>query len=365
LTAAQRLDWLCLARSENVGPVTFRVLLHRFGSAEAALQALPGLARRGGRRDSLRIASRADAEREIADAAKANARLVALCEPDYPLALAAIEDAPPLLCLVGQAVVLQRPMVAIVGSRNASAAGRRIAAQIAGELGAAGIVVVSGLARGIDAAAHEASLDAGTCAVLAGGVDIVYPPENRQLHERIGAVGALISEMPLSTAPQARHFPRRNRIISGLSRGVVVIEAAQRSGSLITARFALEQGREVFAVPGSPLDPRCRGTNDLIRQGAILTESGQDVLSALRNGIDGAMAEPPRGGPSAPTGIPSEVELERGRPLVLELLGPTPVEVDELVRLSGLSVPAVLGILLELELAGRLSRSPGQKVALV
>jgi DNA processing protein len=364
LTDTERLDWLRLARSENVGPVTFRTLLRRFGSAAAALQALPGLARRGGRRNSLRIAGRTDAEREIEAAAKANARLVALCEPDYPTPLAAVEDAPPLLCLAGQTVLLRRPMIAIVGARNASAAGRRIAAQIAAELGAAGTVVVSGLARGIDAAAHEASLESGTCAVLAGGVDIVYPPENRALHERIAAVGLLVSEMPPGTAPQARHFPRRNRIISGLSRGVVVIEAAQRSGSLITARFALEHGREVFAVPGSPLDPRCRGTNDLIRQGAVLTESGQDVLSALSGALDHTIAEPPRGGLAAPPETPSEAELERGRPLVLELLGPTPVEIDELIRQSGLSVPTVLGILLELELAGRLSRSPGQKVAL-
>jgi DNA processing protein len=283
LNPSERLDWLRLIRTENVGPVTFYQLLSRFGSAGAALEALPGLATRGGRHVPLAPYPKSFAERELAVAEKAGIALIAWGEPDYPEALAAVDDAPPLIALRGRRELLRRRAIAIVGARNASANGRRLARDIAGDLGQHGLAVASGLARGIDAAAHLGALPSGTVAVVAGGVDIVYPEENRELYEAIAENGAIIAEPPLRTVPQARHFPRRNRLISGLALGVVVVEAAARSGSLITARYALDQGRDIFAVPGSPLDPRCRGTNDLIRRGAHLTESAEDVLQQYSN----------------------------------------------------------------------------------
>ncbi len=269
LSRAERLAWLRLIRTENVGPITFRQLLRRFGSADAALDALPDLARRGGRARPIRICSAAAARCELEALEALDARLIALFEPDYPLALAALDDAPPLICCFGLPHLLQRNAVAVVGARNASANGRRQARQIAAELGSAGLLVVSGMARGIDAAAHEGALDSGTVAVVAGGVDVIYPEENGALYGEIKARGVVLSEMPAGTVPQARHFPRRNRLISGMALGTLVVEAAPHSGSLITARFALDQGREVLAVPGSPLDPRARGCNDLIRQGRV------------------------------------------------------------------------------------------------
>jgi DNA processing protein len=293
-------------------------------------------------------------------------------EPAYPQALAALEDAPPVLTLMGRTELLQAPMVAVVGARNASASGRRLAHDLAAGLGGAGIVVVSGLARGIDAAAHAGGLGTGSVAVVAGGIDVVYPEENRALHEALARDGAVIAELPLGTEPQARHFPRRNRIISGLSLGVVVVEAAAKSGSLITARLALEQGREVFAVPGSPLDPRCRGTNDLLRHGATLTETAADVLTQLGPAVRGQRMLPlalkgrepgprplPPSAPSLPA-VAGDAEIE----MVAERLGPTPVAVDELVRQCQLSAAAIATILLELELAGRIERHPGNLVSL-
>src|SRR5215468_4571255 len=280
LSDRERLDRLRLIRSENVGPVTFRALLRRFGNARAAIEALPELARRGGRSAPLRVFSAAQAEQELGAVGRIGARLLSAEDPDYPDALAAIYDAPPLLYLRGDAALLRRKAVAIVGARNASANGRRLAEDIARDVGAAGFVVVSGLARGIDHAAHRGSLDSGTIAVVAGGIDIAYPPDNEELQREIAQRGTLVAEMPPGTVPQAKHFPRRNRLISGLSLGVLVVEAALQSGSLITARMALEQGRDVLAVPGSPLDPRCRGTNNL-RQGAILAEGAADVIAAL------------------------------------------------------------------------------------
>ncbi len=283
LNAEQRLDWLRLWRSENVGPITFGQLLARFGSARAALEAVPELARRGGRRGAIRICSAAEAEREVAATRAAGARLVALCEPDYPRPLAAIPDAPPLLAVKGHAHLFAERTIAIVGARNASAAGVRFARDISRELGQLGFVIASGLARGIDTAAHEGALESGTVAVLAGGIDVVYPAENEGLYGTIVEQGAVIAEQPVGKQPQGRHFPSRNRLISGLSLGVLVVEAALRSGSLITARMALEQNREVFAVPGSPLDPRCRGSNRLIRDGAALIETADHVIEALEN----------------------------------------------------------------------------------
>ncbi len=366
LTPAERLDWLRLIRSENIGPVTFYGLLARFGSAEAALDALPDYAKRGGRAKPLRICSRADAEREMHQLHDAGARFVAWGEPDYPAALAAVDDAPPLLSVKGRVELLAGNGVAIVGARNASANGRRFARDMALQIGQQRLLVISGLARGIDAAAHEGSLPTGTAAVLAGGIDKVYPEENRALHEQIAERGVLVAEMPVGTEPQARHFPRRNRIISGCALGVLVVEAALRSGSLITARFAAEQGRDVFAVPGSPLDPRCHGTNDLIRNGATLTENIDDILRELNPRLSRSLTEPNRGDFAAVSeGLVGETDLARARAKLLELLSPTPVPVDELVRQCQFSPSLVVTVLLELELAGRVERHPGNQVSLL
>jgi DNA processing protein len=356
------MDWLRLIRAENIGPITFYQLLQRFGSATAAIEALPELARRGGRSGALRVPTRADALKEMAAVERAGARLIAWGEPNYPPALAAIEDAPPLLSARGNFQLAERRAIAIVGARNASANGKRFARDIALQLGQHDFVVVSGLARGIDAAAHEGALATGTVAVLATGIDQVYPEENRALHAAIAERGLLLAEQPIGTEPHARNFPRRNRIISGIAMGVLVVEAAFKSGSLITARLALEQGRDVFAVPGSPLDPRCRGTNDLIRRGAKLTESADDILGELAPGLQ----LPTRAAfLDEPAVAPGESDLDRARRTVLEQLSPTPVPVDELVRGTGLPAALVAAVLLEFTLAGRLDRQAGNRVALL
>ncbi len=365
LSDAERLDWLRLIRSENVGPITFFQLLEHYGTAGDALAALPELARRGGRRGSLRVLPRAQAEREAEALAALGGRFVALGEADYPPALAVTSDPPPVIAVRGHGHLLRERMIAVVGARNASASGSRFARQIAADLGGEGFVIASGLARGIDASAHEGALPHGTVAVVAGGLDVTYPPENAVLHERIVETGAVIGEQPFGMVPQGRHFPRRNRIIAGVALGVVVVEAAPRSGSLITARLAVEQGREVFAVPGSPLDPRCRGTNNLIRQGAVLTEGAHDVISAL----EGVLSRPlDEGKPldfAASAAPPvDEAELEAARQAVQEKLGPTPVVVDEIIRQCQVSAAVALTVLLELELAGRLERHPGNQVSL-
>ena len=361
LTDTERLAWLRLSRTQNVGPVTFAQLLARFGSASEALKEIPRLARRGGA-DSLRIPTIDEAAREIAALAKLGGRMIASCESDFPRGLGAAEPPQPIISVLGHATLLSREAVAIVGARNASALGRRFAGMLARDLGHAGLVVVSGLARGIDAAAHEGALESGTCAVVAGGVDNIYPPEHAKLYDAIRARGCIVSEMPLGQTPQARHFPRRNRIISGIARGVVVVEAAEGSGSLITANYALEQGREIFAVPGSPLDPRAKGTNRLLREGATLTESAEDVLAGLRPILGRDFREPGAKDP-APPAAASESEADRVRARVEEALGPAPVGIDELVRACGAPVGAVLTILLELELAGRIARHPGNQVS--
>jgi DNA processing protein len=426
LTDAQRLDWLRLIRSENIGPRTFRALVNRFGGAGAALAALPEVARSTGR--ILRICTIAEAEREFAMARAAGIRFVAMGEPDYPAALQAIDTAPPVLAVRGEGAILHRPAVAIVGSRNASAIGLTFAARLARELGEAGYAVVSGLARGIDTACHRASLESGTIAVLAGGHDNVYPPQNRPLLESLLGTGAAVSETPLTWEARGRDFPRRNRIVSGLSLGTIVVEAARKSGSLITARFALEQGREVFAVPGSPLDPRADGTNDLIRQGATLCASARHVIDALAPllagtteprfegfesegrhdedeplwdelpfaGVAPAPQAPVRGaafgnGFGEPAGGPetdaSRPEVETGPanqpPLshtpspndengsasparrIHDLLGTTPIAIDDLARLGQISIREVNLILMDLELAGRLNRHGGNTVSLI
>jgi DNA processing protein len=363
LSLTQRRAWLRLARTPNVGPVTFAQLIARFGTADAALDALPRLVQRGGG-DKARIPSKDEIDRELDALMKIGGRLLASCEPEFPRGLAAADPAPPVISVLGHVTLLQRETIAIVGARNASALGRRLAAALAKDLSESELVVASGLARGIDAAAHEGALANGTVAVVAGGVDNIYPPENAALYQRIRSEGCIISEMPLGRTPQARHFPRRNRIISGLSRGVVIVEAAEGSGSLITANYALEQGREIFAVPGSPLDPRSKGTNRLIREGATLIESAQDVLAVLRPILGRDFAEPEG---SAPQGRSepetTDAEADRIRARVEEALGPAPVEVDELVRQCDSTVSAVLAVLLELELAGRLARHSGNRVS--
>lgn len=366
LSPRERLDRVRLARSENIGPVTFRRLIERFGSAGAAMEALPNLARQGGRRGPIRLCPEADAAREVDAVERLGARLLVLGDAAYPALLAAIADPPPILSVLGDPAFLSRPSVAMVGARNASAAGRRFARTLAEEVGRAGLTVVSGLARGIDAAAHEGALRTGTVAVVAGGVDVIYPEENRQLHGQLTVQGAVISEVPPGTEPVAALFPRRNRTISGLALGTVVVEAALRSGSLITARQALDQGREVFAVPGSPQDPRARGANDLIRQGATLVESAADILPALGSG-----AELTRKIPFIDlknNNISEEIvapDLAAARDKVLILLSPTPVAVDEIVRQCQLSPATVSLVLLELELAGRLERHPGNQVSIL
>jgi DNA processing protein len=364
LTDDERRDWLRLIRSQNVGPRTFHALINHYGNVRDALAALPQLARRGGASAPGRICTRAEAEREMAAALSAGIAFVALGEPDYPLRLAMIDDAPPLIAVRGELAALARPMVAIVGARNASAAGIKFAERLARELGEAGLVIASGLARGIDAAAHRGSLTTGTVSAIAGGHNSIYPPEHAALADAIAENGVVLSEMALDHEPRARDFPRRNRLISGLAAGVVVIEAAQRSGSLITARMALEQGREVFAVPGSPLDPRCEGSNNLLKQGAAPVTEAADVTSALRpifeQPLQLSAQEPDHPiAPSAP-GEPGHDQRDR----LLTLLGPTPVGIDDLIRLSGLPPAIVRSVLLELELAGRLERHGGGLVSL-
>jgi len=399
LTDRQRLDWLRLIRSENIGPRSFLSLMNRFGGAEAALDALPDLSRRAGR--PIRICTLAEAERELAALERLGGRFIALGEPDYPVPLQAIDSAPPLIAVLGQAEALRRPSVALVGSRNASAAGLKFTGRLARELGEADFVIVSGLARGIDTAAHEASLETSTVAVLAGGLDQIYPPQNIPLARRIVERGALVSEMPLGWVARARDFPRRNRLVSGLSLGTVVVEAAHRSGSLITARFANEQGRLVFAVPGSPLDPRAEGGNHLIREGATLCAEAAHVIEALaplrqgefpfapeRRGLrepaaarpnesmwdelDLAEVEPAPAVPDDEDGFQPQPSADRsGEPvdqselgrIVLELLGPTPVALDDLVRSSGSSARDVNRALVELELEGAARRHPGGTVS--
>jgi DNA processing protein len=366
LTDEQRLDWLRLIRSPNVGPRTFRALINHFGGARAALQALPSLARRGGASGAVEVVSQADAERELAAAQKLGVAFVALGEPDYPARLQMIDDAPPLISVRGQARALSSPMVAIVGSRNASGVGLKFTQRIAHELGDAGFVVVSGLARGIDAAAHAATVETGTIAVLAGGQDRIYPPEHSQLLQTILPSGAAVSEMPLGWVPRGHDFPRRNRLISGLALGVVIVEAAKRSGSLITARFALEQGREVFAVPGSPLDPRAEGTNGLIKQGATPVTETSDIISVLRPIMDDNALPAREPGAIEIGGSREDVEPEADeRARIVALLGPAPVQIDDLVRLSKSRPAVVRMVLLELEIAGRLERHGGALISLV
>lgn len=367
LTDRQRIAWLRLIRSDNVGPITFRDLINHFGSAEAALEVLPDLSARGGSTRPIRVATREEAQAELDYARELGVRFVGIGEPGYPPALRQVEGAPPLIAVKGSLETLSLSSVGIVGARNCSVSGAKFAAMLARDLGMAGYAIVSGLARGIDAAAHRASLETGTIAVLAGGMDRPYPPENIDLIDEISdRGGAVISEMPFGWEPRARDFPRRNRLIAGIALGLVVIEAAHKSGSLITARMAANFGREVFAVPGSPLDPRCHGTNGLIRDGAQIVTATQDVIEAMapisRLDLftpDGA-AEPLHEDERPEVQTPGEDERMR----IIEALGPSPAEIDDIVRLTGCSPQAVYLVLLELDLAGRLHRHPAGLVSI-
>ncbi len=394
LTEEQRFDWIRLIRSENVGPRTFRALLNAYGGARAALDALPEVARRGGASRPIRVASTAEVERELAAARKLGVRFLALGEQGYPPLLRQIDSAPPVLALTGQGEALQKPAVAIVGSRNASAAGLTFADRLARGLGQSGYIVVSGLARGIDQRAHVASLETGAIGVLAGGHAKPYPSEAVALIPRIIETGAVVSEMPVEWEPRGRDFPRRNRIVSGLSLGVVVVEAARGSGSLITARFALEQNRQVFAAPGSPLDPRAEGTNDLLKQGAIICTHADDVITALApsqphdlfsSAQEGDEAGEPLWGEQALLGVDpdatprtqpgdefddaggapydAESSQESTRERIVTLLGPSPITLDDLTRASEASTREVRVALMELELAGRIEYA-GDRIAL-
>ncbi|MFN3699996.1 MAG: DNA-processing protein DprA [Alphaproteobacteria bacterium] len=372
-TEAEKLDWLRLARTENVGPITFYRLVEFYGSPAEALRALPELAKRGGRKKPLIAPDKAEIERELTALQKRGATLItAQCEA-YPLALSAIDDAPPILSALGDIGLLERPALAMVGARNASLNGKKFAAKLARELGAQGQIIVSGLARGIDTAAHEGALSSGTIAVVAGGIDVIYPEENTALYHKIASEGGLIlAESPYGQKPFAQSFPRRNRIVSGLSSGVIVVEATMRSGSLITARMAGEQGRDVFAVPGHPLDPRADGPNHLIREGAALVRNAGDILEALRDFSGNTLREPYS--PSTPLTPPKldtppvdnyEEPPENSHEQVLQTLSFTPIAVDEVLRNCHVSIGILQSILLDLELAGRIKRLPGNRISLV
>ena len=365
LSHKERVDWLRLIRSENVGPITFFRLLELYGSPGEALKVLPEMAKNGGKKKSLKIFSTHAAECELAHAEQIGAVLVCAREPPYPKSLYAFEGGPPCIYVRGNVDILQKSIIGVVGARNASIGARQFACRLSFDLGKIGFAIASGLARGIDTAAHEGSLDTGTIAVMAGGLDIIYPPDNKGLFENICCKGAVVSEMPPGTEPQARYFPRRNRIIAGLSRGIVVVEAATRSGSLITAKMANDQGRDIFAVPGSPLEPRSEGPNQLIRDGAILVRNAADIVATLNRPGEQILSDrlPPYFSAHTST-IPSENRLHIVRRTILRNLSLVPVSVDEITRQCELSVTEVNVALVELELADRITRSYSGLVSL-
>ncbi len=368
LTEAERLCWLRLIRTDNIGPITFYQLIERFGSASAALDALPELSKRGGRKKPLTAPPIGTVEKEYAALQKLGGQIITAQDHTYPLALTATDDAPPVLSVIGNAALLNQSCVAIVGARNASLNGKKFAVKIAKDLGARGQIITSGLARGIDTAAHQGSLTTGTIAVVASGIDVVYPEENQALYEEIAEKGLVVAESALGAKPYAAAFPRRNRIVSGISKGVIVVEATQRSGSLITARLAGEQGRDVFAVPGSPLDPRASGPNHLIREGATLVRSADDVMEILMNFSGNSMREPQMKIVNLTQHIPDEKHEENpvnAQDTILSNLSFTPISVDELIRACHLTISTVQTALLELELAGRIKRLPGNRVSLL
>ncbi len=366
MTDRQRVNWLRLWRSDNVGPVTFRQLINHFGSAEAAIEGLPEMAVRGGAGRLPKVPNVSVIEDELTAVEKIGARIVGIGEPDFPKYLRLTPDCPPLVTFKGNPSVFQLPGLSVVGARNASLAGIKFTAKLAGEVGAEGYSIVSGLARGIDTAAHRAALRTGTIAAMAGGLSHPYPPENVELFHAIpDNGGAVITEMPYGWEPRAKDFPRRNRIIAALGLGLLVVEAAQRSGSLISARLANELGRIVFAVPGSPLDPRCEGTNNLLKNGATLVTEVRDLLDGLRpqTGVETTQTQSLDEPTYEDMGEQETNDNDRRR--IIEALGPTPVAIDEIIAYSGLSAAKVYFVLLELDIAGRLQRHSGGAVSLV
>ena len=366
---AEKLAWLRLIRTENIGPISFHQLLQRFGSATQAIQALPDLASRGGRKKPLILPPVSVVEQEYTALRKIGGDFIAAFEDGYPLALAAINDPPPVIAILGRRELLKRNAVGIVGARNASLNGKKFAEKLSRDLGQSDIVVASGLARGIDTAAHVGSLPTGTIAVVAGGIDVVYPPENQKLYEQIAKEGVIIAESAFGMEPFAQSFPRRNRIVSGLSAGVVVVEATLKSGSLITARMAAEQGRDVYAVPGHPMDPRAEGPNHLIREGATLVRGADDILEHVRMFTGGRSLEDSAKNKfvyDAP--VPANDDpaiLEEARGIIVNILSSVPVMVDDIIRETGLPIPVLQTVLLELELAGNIHRHPGNRISLI
>ena len=361
LSFSEKRDWLRLSRTPRVGPVAFRDLIARYKTASAAIDALPSIMRR---KESV-VPPIEAIESEMEQADNMGVKVLAACEPEYPAYLRAVDPCPPLISVLGRTDILHKPCAAIVGSRNASAIGQRFARQIASELGAAGYTVISGLARGIDASAHAGALQTGTAAVLGGGADHIYPRQNAELYHAMAEQGALISESPLGYRATARDFPRRNRIISGLSMGVIVIEAAERSGTLITARYALEQNREVMAAPGSPLDPRTKGCNKLIQQGAALIENIDDIIACLENIRPPQMMEPSEGFNQAEFDwAGAKDDIDKARDTILNLLSPTPTPRDEIIRHSGYSTAIATAAMLEMELSGDAIVEPDGRIAL-
>jgi len=373
LTETEKLNWLRLIRTDNIGPITFYKLIEQYGTATKALEALPELSKKGGRKKELTAPPLFLIEKELNALYKMGGDIICAADTLYPLALGAIEDAPPVLSYIGDIRLTKMPCIAMVGARNASLNGRKFATKLAMDLGHAGQIIVSGLARGIDTHAHEGALSTGTIAVVAGGIDIVYPRENQKLYEKICTQGLVIAESPLGMEPIARHFPKRNRIVSGLSAGVIVVEASLRSGSLITARMAGEQGRDVYAVPGYPADPRAAGPNKLIQDGATLIQNADDIISALQNYSGGrsmqdyagrqATIAPP---PANDRQIKENIETSQNtHDIILQNLSQLPLGIDELINACHLTIPEVQMTLLELELAGRLQRLPGNRVVLL
>lgn len=367
----ERLAWLRLIRTENIGPITFYQLVESFGSATEALRALPELSKRGGRKKPLSPPSEKSIEQEYKALQKLGGNIITVRDKYYPLALTATDDAPPVLSVIGNPALLNKSCVAIVGARNASINGKKFAAKIAADLGARNQVIVSGLARGIDTAAHHGSLNTGTIAVVASGIDVVYPEENQTLYDQIKESGLIVAESALGAKPYAAAFPKRNRIVAGIAKGVIVVEATKRSGSLITARLGGEQGRDVMAVPGSPLDPRASGPNHLIREGATLIRSSEDVMESLLNFSGTSLRDPHMNvvnltpPPSRDIhGVDDENSPEKRQEEILSHLSFTAIFVDELIRACHLTISGVQTTLLELELAGRIKRLPGNRVCL-
>ena len=370
LTYKEKLSWLRLTRSENVGLRTFYDLIKVYKTAEKALEAIPSLAKRGGRKKPINIVSVEQAELELSQCDKLNARIITFPEAEYPALLREIPTPPPVITVMGNTDLLNKKSIAIVGSRNASINGCKFANHIAAELSEKGYIVTSGLAKGIDGYAHKGAIQGGTIGVIAGGIDHIYPKQHADLYKEMAEKGAIIAELPIGSVPKGRNFPQRNRIISGISLGTLVVEAAYASGSLITARFALEQNREIFAVPGSPMDPRCRGTNQLIKNGAVLVESSDDIINSITNfelPEKDTLFESNKEyrGYSTSNKEPSDVLLESVRKEIISKLSSTPVNIDDLVTYTGISTNIVLTILIELELAGRLERHSGNKVSLL